>query len=389
MKVLIVHNAYQQRGGEDMVVAAEQALLQGAGHIVRVEIVSNDRLTSLTAKSRAFLNAHHDAGRKIWVQELICRYRPDVLHVHNFFPLLTPAIHMGASQAGVAVVQTLHNYRLICAGAQLMREGRVCEKCVAGTRFWGVVHRCYRKSLAGSIAVVRMQADAARMDTWRQYVHRFIALTEFARDKFVTGGLPPDRVVVKPNFTKPGMRSNSAPRNGVLYAGRLSPEKGVDVLIEAWKRLPSVPLTIVGDGPERMRLESSAPPHVRFLGYRDSDDVRRFMTQAQVLVMPSVWYEGFPLTLVEAFAAGVPVVGSRLGAMAELIVDGETGFHFTSGDPRDLADAVLRALSDPARLEAMSARVRETHGRLYSPERNLELLERIYLDALHEAHSGG
>ena len=385
MRVLILHNHYQRSGGEDAVVAQEAALLSSAAHEVQVETVSNDAIGSTGDRLRTFLRTPYDPARKGWVAALIKRHRPDVVHIHNFFPLLTPAVHEAASDMGAAVVQTLHNYRTICASALLMRKETVCEKCLTAGRHWALIHRCYRNSYAGSLATVRMQAQAVRRGSWTAHVHRFIALTEFSRLKFIAGGLPAERIAVKPNFVTDHSMGTGRARRGALFVGRLSAEKGVHTLVEAWRRLPDVPLTIVGDGPERARLEASSPNHVRLLGWRQPDEVRALMAGAQALVMPSVWYEAFPMTIAESFASGLPVLASRLGAMAELIEDGGPGMHFEPGDVESLAGTARRAFDDPARLLAMGRAARAAYERLYTPEKNLARLEEIYGETIAEA----
>ncbi|MDG4720115.1 MULTISPECIES: glycosyltransferase family 4 protein [Thalassospira] len=387
MRILVLHNTYQESGGEDAVVAAENALLMRGGHDVHLEIVSNDSIQGLLSKLHTFLTTPHSARRKSWMRDLIALHKPDVVHIHNFFPLLTPAIHEAASESGVAVVQTLHNYRLLCAGALFLRDGSACEKCLVGSNIWSVVHRCYRSSLPGSVAIFRMQNKARQQETWQRHVHRFITLTDFARRKFIAGGLPHTRLSVKPNFAYNTITSEQNSRIGALFVGRLSPEKGADILLEAWRNLQHVPLTIAGDGPERARLEALAPPHVRFLGQCKPTEVSNMMAKAQALVMPSLCYEGFPMTLVEAFANNLPVIGSRLGAIEELIEDGITGHHFAPGDAADLTSIATHAFANPARLSAMGQAARSRYEEHYTPERNLEILEAIYREAIIEARN--
>jgi glycosyltransferase involved in cell wall biosynthesis len=248
------------------------------------------------------------------------------------------------------------------------------------------MHRCYRNSLPGSLALVRMQLRTARDQTWQRDVHRFIVLTKFARAKFIEGGLPQEKIVIKPNFVGQRPVTNQGKRRGALFVGRLSKEKGVLNLVDAWKSLPDIPLAIVGDGPARERLEAVAPSHIRFLGWRNPDEVRDLMAGAQALLMPSLWYEGFPMTLLEAFSAGLPVLASRLGALAELVDEGETGLQFASADPNDLARVVRAAFDDPARLALMGQAARKVYELRYTPEKNLPHLEAIYAAAIEESH---
>lgn len=383
MKILILHNLYQQRGGEDVAVEAEAALLRAGGHDVTLETVTNDTIASLADKARVFLRAPYDLRRKKWVQDLIARDRPDIVHIHNFFPLLTPAAHEASAESGIAVVQTLHNYRLTCAAAILMREGKVCEKCVGHSKAWGVVHRCYRGSIAGSWAVFRMQTRASSHGTWLRHVHRFIALSEFARRKFVEAGLPAEKIAIKPNFALP-LDDSPSPRGrrGAVFVGRLSAEKGLDVLIRAWRHLPDIPLLVIGDGPERTAWEPQAPTAVTFAGAQPKDRVIAAMQSAACLILPSLSYEGFPLAVAEAFAAGTPVIASRLGSLPEIVRHRANGLLFTPGDVDELARTVAGFFSDPQLMSRLGIEALADYRARYAPETNLAQLEAIYRDAI-------
>lgn len=385
MRILVLHNTYQRAGGEDVAVATEVDMLRRAGHSVELAMADNHEIAGFGGKVRTLLRTPHDPARAAWTEQAIDRSGAELVHIHNFFPLLTPAVHEAAARRGVAVVQTLHNYRLICAGAMLLRDGKICETCVTGNRLAGVVHRCYRGSLPGSAAVVAMQARAEREGTWHRHVHRFIALTTFARSKFVAGGLPAERIAVKPNnVTAPAMVDRPG-RRGALFVGRLSPEKGVDVLLRAWRKIGSMDLSIVGDGPERAALQAAAPANVRFLGQLPAEAVREQMMAAQLFVMPSICYEGFGLTLIEAFAAGLPVIASRLGSLAEIVGDGVEGRLFAPGDSDALAAAVTELAGAPDGGASYGRAGRAAYERLYTPERGIGQLEAIYAAALAEA----
>lgn len=388
-RILVLHNLYQQAGGEDVQMRAEVELLRQAGHTVRLEIVNNDTISGLGAKLATFLAAPYNPARYDFIVDLIREFRPDVVHIHNFFPLFTPAVHEGARTAGVAVVQTLQNYRLFCAGAFFLREGRICEKCLHGSRYWGVVHRCYRNSLPGSVAVVRMQNRAFSHHTW-DGVDQFIALTEFARAKCVEAGLSAERIAVKPNTLPLDWQAPvpfTGERAGALYVGRLSREKGVDVLLEAWRQLPDIPLTIVGGGPEEAALRSSAPPGVRFTGALQPNDVRRHMQEAACLIMPSRWYEGLPLTAIEAFSLGLPIICSRIGSLAEIVEHEGSGWHFETNNAAELSARVRNCFSHPDLLVRAGQEARTAFQRNYSGERNLEMLTGIYQKAIASAKS--
>lgn len=382
MKILIFHNSYRHRGGEDGVVEAETALLRDAGHDVQLALIGNDELSSVGERLRVFARAPFDPSMAAWARSLVETHAPDVVHVHNFFPRLTPAIHQAASEAGATVIQTLHNYRLICAGAFLLRDGAVCEKCLHGSAAWGVYHRCYRGSAAASLAVVRMQERAWRQDVWSRYVHRFIALTEFARSKFIEAGLPAELISVKPNFVPAVERPPPAPERRAVYVGRLSPEKGVHLALDAWGDLPHLPLHVIGDGPQGPALHAAAPSNVTFAGALAPAEVREQLANSLCLVVPSIWYEGFPLVVIEALEAGVPVVASRIGSLAEVVRHEVNGLLFDPGDPRSLRAAVTRLSNDSALLATLSRGAREDYKRNYTPQRNLEKLLCIYTEAL-------
>ena len=374
-------------GGEDAAVQAEMDALSAAGHDVVPEIVSNEDIVGVGRRLTTFLRAPYDRARGEWAAKLVDHVRPDIVHVHNFFPKLTPAVHEGAASRGAVVVQTLHNYRLLCAGALFLRDGAICEKCLGASRRWAVVHRCYRGSGAGSLAVVRMQYRAER-PSWRDAVHQFIALTEFARTKFIAGGLPADRIAVKPNLAVASQgTASSLRRRGALFVGRLSLEKGVDVLIESWRELPDVELSVVGDGPERQRLQGRAPANVRFLGHLDRAEVQRLMGAAQFLVMPSICYEGFPMVIVEAFAAGLPVVASRIGSLEEIVEPGVNGLLVVPSNPTQLAVSIGQLAHDPLRLERLSRGALATFRQNYRATQNISKLEAIYEAAMKTARA--
>lgn len=387
MNILVLHNAYQHRGGEDTVVAAEVELLRHAGHEVHLEVVTNDAIGTMQDKARAFLNTPYDARRKAWLTAICKRQNVDLVHIHNFFPLLTPAVHEAAAELGLPVVQTLHNYRVLCAGAFFLRDGQICEKCLSGNRAWGVIHRCYRNSLPGSLAVVRMQNRASHTGTWQRHVHRFIALTEFGKQKFVAGGLPAERIAIKPNFVPAPPAFSAGRRKGALFVGRLSPEKGVRNLIDAWRHMPDIPLTVIGDGPEFDTLKDIAPPNVTFAGRQTADRVASHMAQAEALIMPSIWYEGFPMTVVEAFSLSLPVIASDIGALGEVVVKGRNGAHFAAGNIQNLVETVSRLFADPQELHRLGLGARADYEGLYTAYANLDTLLDIYDSARREAAS--
>lgn len=385
MKVLVLHNAYQQRGGEDVMVESEVEMLRASGHDVRVEYVSNDYIVGVKDKARVFMRSSYDPARTKWAVELVQSHGAEVVHIHNFWPLLTPAVHRGATQAGAAVVQTLHNYRLLCSGGIFLRDGAVCEKCLNSTPAWGVIHRCYRGSLPGSLAAAAMQMRARQSGVWQRDVHRFIALTGFARAKFIEGGLPAERIVVKPNTLAVSGSPIDKQRNGILFVGRLSPEKGVSTLVEAAKSVPDLSVAIAGDGPGRATLEAAAPPNVRFLGSVSGIKIRELMSAAQVLVMPSISYEGFPVTLLEAFSCRLPIIVSRIGSLENLVSHGKTGLHFEAANAQQLSEHLKLLIETPEYFTKMGKNAYTEFNTRYTVKRNSDQLENIYRDAIRTA----
>ncbi len=385
----MLHNRYRLAGGEDVVVAAEAALLRARGHRVTLIEVDNRSIEGPLGAARAALGAPYTPWRRRWAAAHVRRAGAELVHVHNTFPLLSPAVVEGAADAGAAVVHTLHNYRTICANALLLRDGATCEQCVGGSGWAAIRHRCYRGSAIGSAAVVAMQRGIKLLNLWDRPGRRLIALSRFARDKFAEGGLPRERIVVKPNFIDmPGPAPGGTERRGVVFAGRLSREKGVDILIEAARLLPDVDFMLIGEGAEAERLRGLAPANVRLAGALSRPDVRAAIGRARLLAMPSLWYEGFPMVLLEAYAAGTPVVASRIGALAEWVEDGVTGALVEPGDAIALAAQIRRIHDDPITARALGQAGRAQAETRFSPHANGEALEAIYRAAIDERADG-
>jgi len=374
MRILIVHNAYQHRGGEDMVVESEIALLRAHGHEVAEYRRDNSEIPVMP---KLLLAADTLWSRRTVreIESLVVEFRPDVIHAHNTFPLTSPSLYWAAGQAGVPVVQTLHNFRLMCLGAMFLRDGKVCEDCLGRLPWRGVARKCYRASATQSAALAGMLVLHRGLGTYRNRVARYIALNDFCRNKFIEGGLPAERIVVKPNFVDIPA-GNEALRQGGLFVGRLSAEKGIDVLMRAMDQVPACRLNVIGSGPEETALCSRA--NIHRLGFLPRDQIFRHMQRATYLLMPSIWYENFPLTLVEAFACGLPVIASRIGAMADLIEDGRSGLLFEPGSAEDLAKKIVWAEANPEEMIEMGKHARNEYEAKYTPERNFEQLMAIY-----------
>jgi len=385
MKILLVHNSYQQAGGEDVVFEQELQLLERHGHQVVTYLRSNHELEQLSAIKQIGLVSRIISAEdsKQDIQRILRDEKPDLVHAHNTFMMISPSIFEVCKQEGVPVLQTLHNYRLLCPAATFFRDGHVCEECTEHGLMRAVTHGCYRESRAATAAVALMLQVHRGRGTWDDTVDGFIALTQFARDKFIERGLPAEKIYVKPNFVYPDPGERSIPGNYALFAGRLSPEKGVSTLLAAWDRLRSpIPLVIVGDGPLRTDLEGEAArrnlQQVTFRGHLTTNETRAVMKQAGFLIVPSLWYEAFSLNIAEAFACGVPVISSRLGAMRENVSDRRTGLHFNAGDAEDLAAKVDWARTHSLELAAMGRKARHEYERRFSPEVNYSQLMEIY-----------
>lgn len=384
MKILMLHNRYLYRGGEDECTQAEVALLRAHGCEVDLVEQSNERVQDLGVLRTAM--------RTVWCdetyREVARRLRSgkhDLLHVQNFFPLISPAAHYAAAAAGVPVVQTLHNYRLVCPGTYLFRNGKVCEDCVGKAVAWPAVLRgCYRDSRGATFAVATMLAVHRLLGTWQERVDVLVALTPFARQKYIEGGLPAERIVIKPNFVDPDPGIGAGTGDFALFVGRLSPEKGLDTLLAAWRILDGrLPLKIVGDGPLADQVAAQAAiPGVEYLGRRSLDEVYALMGQAQALIFPSNWPETFGRVAIEAFAKGTPVITTNLGAMATLVDHGRTGLHYEPGNATDLARQVTWLIDHPTRGRQMRVAARTEFEAHYTGASNYRALMEIYHRAL-------
>ena len=390
MKVAVIHNSYRWPGGEDVVVAEETRLLQRHGHTVVSYRRSNQEMERVS-KPRDLLmlkDLVQSDKSKQEIRQLLRREKPDLVHVHNTFMMISPSVFQACRDEGVAVLQTLHNFRLLCPASTFNRGGKVCEECLHGSLWNGVRHGCYRRSHVKTAAVALMLYLHRMWETWNVSVDGYVALTEFARRKFLQGGLPADKIYVKPNFVgmDPGKKSGEG--RYALFVGRLSPEKGAHLLLSAWAKLRNThPLIIMGDGPMRGTMESEIVArgltNVTIRGWRPRSDVWNAMKEAAFLIVPSTCYEGFPLTVVEAFACGTPVICSRLGGLEEIVKDQHTGLHFVAGDSADLAAKVEWADGNAKRLTEMGRAARKDYEDLYTAEKNYAALMHIYQQTIN------
>jgi glycosyltransferase involved in cell wall biosynthesis len=388
VKILLVHNTYQQPGGEDVVFDQESLMLKNAGHEIVQYRRSNHEVQAFRALRKISL-----AKRTLWASDtrkdfvrLLRQEKPEVVHVHNTFVMISPSIYSACDEARIPVVQTLHNYRLLCPSATFFRDGKVCEECLRGSLWHSIQHGCYRHSRPATAVVAAELALHRLRDTWSE-VRCFVALSEFSRRKFIEGGFPADRIFVKPNFVHPDPASRSAERKCAVFVGRQSPEKRLSTVLGAWKLLQyPIPLEVIGGGPDLPQLEAEAQrrglSNVRFLGQVPRAQSLAWINRARFLIFSSEWYENFPVTIAESFGCGTPVIASNMGAMREIVSDGRTGLLFSPGDSSDLAQKVEWAWTHPDEMRIMGAEARKEYEAKYTAEKNYPLLMQIYNRAI-------
>lgn len=389
MKVLSVHNYYRQGGGEDVVVRQECQMLREHGDEVVEYRRSNSGLGDDLASKMLF------AGRAFWspkveleIETIILRTRPDVAHFHNVFPQISASGYRACKRLGVPVVQTVHNHRMTCVRGDYFRKNRICQDCLTWkSPLPAIFHRCYRGSFPQTVAVAAALAAHQVLHTSR-LVDVFLALTEFGKVKLIEAGIPPEKIVVKPNFVypDPGVSELDNTKGYALFVGRLTPEKRVVTLIEAWNKIDDIPLVIVGSGSVEACLKQIVGrgqlSNVQLLGTKRREEVLALMKQAKLLLVPSELYEGSPVIITEAFACGIPVVASRLGAIGEMVEDGKTGRLFTPGSVEEIRECVTWAVQHPEELRQMGLNARKTFEAKYTHQVNYPLMMQVYQRAI-------
>jgi glycosyltransferase involved in cell wall biosynthesis len=377
LKILVVHNIYREAGGESTVVKQEIDLLRRRGHDVRTAFFDNSDIRSTGDRIKVALRVGRNRASAARLSTMIATSRPDVIHVHNFFPLVSPGALDVIAREGVPIVQTLHNFRTICPGGILMRDGQPCESCVGHSRWPAVRWRCYRNSAIGSAATAYMGHVFRRVLDRHRALITVVALTQFAKSRFLTDGFAEDQIVVRPNFA-PDMGPGMATRDGrFLYVGRLSSEKGADIIVKAAAKARAE-VEVVGDGPEAGRLRSIAPRNVSFSGRIAREEVASRLRSASAVLVPSRCYEGFPMIVAEAMACATPVIASRIGALAEIVEDGKTGRLISTNDIDGWTRAMNQASDAPDQLEEWGRSARHAYASLYSEEHGYDSLMGIY-----------
>jgi glycosyltransferase involved in cell wall biosynthesis len=386
MKILIVHNYYQEPGGEDVVVSMEKKLLEDAGHEVFTYFKSNAEIRGITRKVRTFCNLHYSVQSKHEFEQTLAQVNPEVVHIHNLFMVITPSIIDSCWERGIPVVMTLHNYRLLSPNALFFHAGRLDTKSLNGSAYHCCLHRCYHNSFLLTAMVARMIEYHRKRNTWNTRVSSFIVPTEFSKQKFIEAGFHESKLAVKPNFLiQQTDRTQEAQRENVyLFVGRLSEEKGIRFLLESWRGM-NQKLRIIGDGPLKNLVEEEARRNrnLEYFGFLPRTEILGYLCKAAALIFPSLWYEVFPMIILESFSAGTPVVCSRIGGLPEIVLDRYNGLLFDPGEPQSLKDAV-RLFDADGQLQGILSNHAKTSIEKYSAEKNYELLAQIYRDAVAE-----
>lgn len=387
MRVLILHNAYATRGGEDAVVAAESELLAANGHEVRLCIRDSRDLHA--SKLRGALETlatpwNPDAAHAL--ERALEEFQPELVHVHNLFPRWGLSTLGLLARRKLAVVQTLHNFRWLCAPATQLRDGHECTRCARGDFRSAVTFNCMPQGRAVSAAYALALAANRAQGLAERLVQRFVCVSEFVREAHLAAGFPAQKLVVKGHFVASAPGADGPGDGSVIYAGRLSEEKGVAVLLRALALLPGVGLKIAGEGDQRSALEAGLSPALRarvhFLGRLTREALDQELARSSVCVVPSLANESFGLAALEAFARGRPVVASRAGGLPELVRDGENGWLVPRGDVAALAERVGWLLAHPAEAQAFGGAGRRLVERHYLPAPNRCRLEEIYAQAV-------
>lgn len=369
MRILLAHNSYQYKGGEDSVFEDEKKLLEDNGHQVITYIRDNNEIKQYNIIQKLLFPINMIFSLKTYrkINKVIKKEKPDLIHVHNFFPLISPSIFF----TKIPKVVTLHNYRLICPGAMLMRDQKVCELCLNDSLKNAVKYRCYRNSKILTFMLSLMLKIHKK--TFQKRVSKYIALTEFNKKK-LSSLIPPEKITVKPNFVRPSKKQSK--KGQAVFVGRLSKEKGFQTLLNA---ISDKRIKVIGKG----EFENQAGKNFDYLGFRSVDGCINEIASSQFLILPSEWYEGFPRTITEAFSVGTPVLASNLGNMQQIIKNGYTGILFKPGDSTDLKEKAEWLFNHPEECKKMGEYAYKEYQNHYTPEKNYKQLMKIYQEVIN------
>lgn len=388
MKILQIHNYYKIRGGECSVVNMEEALLSKNGHNVQQFVRDSQNIDnmSVSGKINSFVNIPYN--RRIYqdIAQTIKSDRPDIAHVHNVFPLISPSVYAALHDCNIPVVQTIHNYRFMCPNGQFFVNGHICEDCQSSGFYSALKKKCFRNNRVLSTLYAISISRMWRTGVIQKYITKYIALNYFVAKKLAVSGIPDANIEICGNFIEPLASSFSNKKNYILFLGRLSAEKGINTLLHALSKLDNVRLKIAGSGPEESNLKEQAKRYCRnnvdFLGHVSGDEKYKLIAEAQCMIVPSEWYENFPVSVMESLSLGTPVIASNIGGLPDMIEHNVTGLLFKAGDPDNLAECIKSLLSDSVRLTEMSNHATTAAKNKFSPEKHLNQLIDIYQHAI-------
>jgi glycosyltransferase involved in cell wall biosynthesis len=372
MKILQIHNKYRHYGGEDVVVDNEYKLLTNNGFEVNQLFFNNEKISPLGL----FYNTE---AFQITLNK-IDQFNPDVIHVHNIFYSASPSVLKAAEKRNIPVVMTLHNYRLLCPGALFLRDSKVCTKCKnISIPYHGIKHKCFQDSYIKSTLLASFIGYNNLNNTWANTISKFIVLTPFIKKLIIDSSLriSDENIVVKPNSTDDLLKINVLKNeNKYLFIGRLSKEKGVDFLIEAFNKIPNIQLDVIGDGDLLENLKNKANKNIKFHGVQNKEFIGQMLNQAKALIFPSIWYEGLPNTLIEAFSTGTPVLASNIDNINDIVISGYNGETFSPNDANALAEKVIEFSNKQTEQYGLNSR--KLYENKYTHQKNFENLKDIY-----------
>jgi len=392
VKILFIHNRYKQHGGEDIIVDLETSLLTEKGHDVKKVIFDNTSIDGFFSKAAAALRSVYNFTSARTVAKAIADFKPDVIHVHNLFFVASPSVLSIAHKHKIPVVFTLNNYRLLCCNSILMRNNEICELCI-NKKFpiSGIRYKCYRNSAIESALVTAITGIHKLLNTWNNTITTYIALNEFSRSKFLNSSLhiTDQKIITNQNFVRDPGEGNGQREEFFLFAGRIVKEKGVHILAQAFAAMPDNKIIIIGEGPDKDLLERTftSNSNIIFKGQMPHEQVSNYMKRCQAVICPSIWYEGTPLTVIEAFATGTPVIASRLGAMMESVLNGYNGFLFTAGDPDDLKKKIRVFISETTSNKTLYQNARHTYLEKFQSEVHYNAILKIYETAIAQEYN--
>lgn len=387
MRILLIHNKYKHAGGEDSVFRTEKNILEENHHAVKEVSFDNSSIDGWIDRLKISYRLFYNNQSEKIISEAIKTFRPDIIHVHNFFYIASPSIFFSAYKNKIPVVLTLHNYRLICSGALLMRNNIPCELCINKTLpLSGIMYGCHRSSKIQTAQLTSVTSLHKIIKTWNTKISAYIALTEFSRKIFLSSSLKllPDQIVVKSNSVDDVLPNDTSKRESFfLFVGRLSEEKGIRVLLQAFEG-KNVQLEIIGDGPMKFQVQKAVlhNSNILYSGYRDKEYIIRRLQKCKAVIVPSLWYEGLPTIILESFSTATPVIVSDIENLNEIVKDGYNGLHFKTNNEADLYRVVESFYKDSNCYYYLYNQARQTFLDKYTHQINYNNLINIYSDVI-------